>query len=235
MDRTRRQALKSDKFAEEVGQTIGFLSEHRSQVKLYGGIAAAVLVLVAAYYFYSNHAAGVRQEALAAALKVDDATVGAQAQPPLMNFPTQEAKDKARTQAFADIASKYSGSQEAAVAQMYLAAALADKGQLAEAEKAYKNVADSAPSAYASVAKVALADVYAGQGKVAEAEKIFRDLMDHPTPFVSKEEATIHLAQAIAKTKPADARKMLEPLRTSRSAVSRAAISTLGSIPQSNN
>jgi predicted negative regulator of RcsB-dependent stress response len=235
VDRTRRQALKSDKFAEEVGQTIGFLSEHTPQVKLYGGIAAAVLVLLAAYYFYSSHSATVRQEALAAALKVDDATVGPQAQPPLLNFPTQEAKDKARTQAFADIASKYAGTQEGAVAQMYLAAALADKGQLAEAEKAYKNVVDTAPAAYASVAKVALADVYAGQAKTAEAEKLLRDLIDHPTPFVSKEEATIHLAQAIAKSKPAEARKMLEPLRTSRTAVSRAAIAALGSIPPSNN
>jgi hypothetical protein len=36
------------------------------------------------------------------------------------------------------------------------------------------------------------------------------------------------------KTNPAEARKLLEPLRIGRSAVSRAAVTMLGNLPQNN-
>ncbi len=54
--------------------------------------------------------------------------------------------------------------------------------------------------------------------------------MDHPTIFVSKEQATFTLATGISKTKPAEARKLLEPLRTSRSSISQAAITALAEL-----
>jgi len=50
--------------------------------------------------------------------------------------------------------------------------------------------------------------------------------MAHPTIFVSKEQAAIALARGIAPSKPAEARKLLEPLRTQPGAISQAAIST---------
>ena len=37
--------------------------------------------------------------------------------------------------------------------------------------------------------------------------------MDHPTIFVSKEQAAITLARFLARKKPAEARKLLDPLR----------------------
>ena len=51
-----------------------------------------------------------------------------------------------------------------------------------------------------------------------------RDLIANPTEYVSKEQATFSLAQGIGRTNPAEARKLLEPLRTSPGAVSQAAI-----------
>ena len=230
MDRVTRKNLKTDKFAQEVGHTFEFLSEHKPQVRLYGLIALVAVVLGAGYYFISNYRAGVRARDLAKALDVDDATVG-QAQPRLMTFATEAEKEKARLEAFASVAAKHSGTQEGAIAQMYIASARVDKGEFAEAEKLYKDVIDSAPASYASLATVALANVYSAQGKSADAEKLLRNLVDHPTAFVSKEEATIHLAEAISATRPNEARKLLEPLRTARSSVSRAAIAALGKIP----
>ncbi|MGH9555974.1 MAG: hypothetical protein ACRD2Y_09155, partial [Terriglobales bacterium] len=72
----------------------------------------------------------------------------------------------------------------------------------------------------------------AGQGKIAEAEKLIRGVMANPTVMVSKEMATVELARVLVKTRPADARKLLEPLRIERTAVSKAAITTLGDLPQ---
>ena len=63
------------------------------------------------------------------------------------------------------------------------------------------------------------------------AEKTLRDLVAHPTVTVSKDEAQIRLALLIGKKNPDEARKMLEPMRTERTAVSRAAVQALGELP----
>jgi predicted negative regulator of RcsB-dependent stress response len=96
------------------------------------------------------------------------------------------------------------------------------QGRLDEAVKHLSDAAGSGNSV-ASVAKLALADVYRAQNKTAEAEKILRGLMDNPTILVSKEEAAIDLARLLAPTKPEEARKLLEPLRSTPGAVGRTA------------
>ena len=102
-----------------------------------------------------------------------------------------------------------------------------------EAERRFKLVVDNGDAPYASLAKLALAQIYQSQGKGAEGEKLIRSLIDHPSVLVSKEEATIALARLIAPTKPQEARKLLEPLRSNeRSAVSRAALPALSDISQ---
>lgn len=231
MDRQTRKELKSDKFAEEVFDVFEWSAEHKAEVLRYGGIVLAVAVLGLVWLLYSRHQAGIRQDDLAKALRVDDATFGATDAGGRMHFDTEDAKNKAREQAFADVAARHGGSQEGAIAEMYLASWAVDKGDLANAEKRYKRVVDDAPKNYAALGKLALAQVYASQGKPADAEKLLRELIASPTPTVSKEQATIVLGQLLASSKPDEARKLLEPLRTStRSAVSRAAITASGAI-----
>jgi len=82
---------------------------------------------------------------------------------------------------------------------------------------------------------MSLAQIYAANGQTAEAEKLLREMIQKPTVFVSKEEATIVLAQLLIRSNPQEARKLLEPLRNSRTAVSSKAIATLGLIPQTQN
>lgn len=233
MDRITRKNLKTDKFAQEVSHTFDFLTEHSAEAKRYGAIALAVILIAVGTYLYMRHQAGVREEALSQAFRLDDATVGnAPQQPGGLHFQTEDQKDKARVKAFSDLAAKYHGTQEGAIAALYLASDVADKGNLAEAERRYKDVMDSAPKAYSSMARMALAHVYAAEGKIAEAEKLLRSAVANPTVTVSKEDATIQLALFLAKKNPDEARKLLEPLRTARTAVSRAAVQALGEIPQ---
>jgi predicted negative regulator of RcsB-dependent stress response len=235
VDRHTRKNLKSDKFAQEVTHTFEFVSEHRNEVVRYGSIAVSVILVGVAIFFYLRHQEGVREEALAQALRIDLATVGATPnQPAAMTFATAEEKDKARQKAFADLAAKYHGSQEGSIAAFYLASDAADKGNLADAEKRYRDVMDSAPKAYAALARMALAQVYQAEGKNAEAEKLLKDAIANPTATVSKEQATIQLAVLQAKSDPCAARKVLEPLRTERTAISRAAVQALGDIHADN-
>lgn len=232
MDRQTRKNLKTDKFAEEVFDVFDWASTHKTEMIRYGGILVAVVVIGLGAMFYSRSQAGQREEALAKALRIDDATAGGAApQGGGLHYNTEEEKTKARAQAFTGVA-KYNGTQEGAIAEMFLAGSDVDAGNLTDAEKRFKRVVDDAPKPYASLARLALAQVYAAQGKAADAEKLLRDLMDHPTATVSKEQATIVLGQLLASTKPDEAHKLLDPLRTStRGSVSRAAITAAGSIP----
>jgi predicted negative regulator of RcsB-dependent stress response len=234
MDRYTRKKLKSDKFAQEVGHTFEFLTEHRTDMVRYGAVAAVVLVASGAFYFYHRNAVSSRQEALAAAIKVEDAVVNTTPQPPNMTFATQEEKDKAWNKAFTDVTVKYRGTQEGAIAGLFLGGRLAEQGKIDEATKIFKELVDSAPKEYAALAKISLAQVDAGEGKIDDAKKLMQDVIDHPTPLVSKEQAQIELAQMLERSDPAAARKLLDPLRTGRTAVSRAAISEMGRLPQAN-
>jgi predicted negative regulator of RcsB-dependent stress response len=162
-----------------------------------------------------------------------EAPVGpASSNPPnTVTFTTQEEKTKAVHKTLGELVNKYPGTDEAAIATYYLGAYSSDQGNLGEAEKDFKQVIDSGKREYASLAKLSLAKVYQSQGKTADAEKLLRSLVANPTILVSKQQATIALAEALAPTKPEEARKLLEPLRADRSPVSRAALNVLARIP----
>ena len=233
MDRLTRKELKKDVFAQEVGHTVEYVAEHRGQVIRYGSIALAVVVLLAGYYYYSKRQHAVRQRELAAATRIQDAGVG----PPtgresILTFSTVEEKNKAAVKAFTGIASRHSGTEEGAIAQYYLGTVAADGGRLDDAVKWLKSAVESGSDEYASLANLSLAQVYHLQGKTAEAEKLLRALMAKPTMFVSKEQAIIMLARTLSDTKPDEARKLLEPLRTQPGAVSRVALTILGELPK---
>jgi predicted negative regulator of RcsB-dependent stress response len=230
-----RKDLKTDKFAVEAEHVFEVVATHPDQVKRYAAIALAVAVLGAGFYFYRTNQASARADALAAAMKIDDD--GIVSNNPVANkvvFKTQDELTQARTKAFTDVMTKYSGSREGAIGGIYLAATAADKGDMAQAEKLFKQVVDTAPADFASVATLSLAKIYAAEGKGTDAEKLLRAVIASPTTLVSKEQATIELADVLTKSNPAEARKLLEPLRIGRSSISRAAVSMLGNLPQNN-
>jgi hypothetical protein len=92
-------------------------------------------------------------------------------------------------------------------------------------------VADSANKRYASLANLSLGQVYFAEGKNDQGEKLLRSLVLHPTVFVSKDQATITLAKALVHTKPAEARKLLDPLRAVPGPVSQTAIQAYSELP----
>jgi predicted negative regulator of RcsB-dependent stress response len=227
-----RKELKTDQVAKTVFDVFEWTSEHRKEVVRWGALAVVAVIAIIGFSYYRSYQAEARQIALAEALRIDDAGVGSeQVQPQNLHYNTPEEKEKARTQAFSALAAKYSGTQEGAIAEIYLASWAADKGNLAEAEKRFKDVVDSGPKVYAAQARLSLAQVYAGEGKPADAQKVLQPLIDKPTETVSKEEAALLLAQLLVKSNPAEARKLAGPLRTSnRAAVSRAANSVFGEL-----
>jgi predicted negative regulator of RcsB-dependent stress response len=236
VDRVTRKNLKGDKFAEEVFDIFDWASTHKAEVFRYGAIVLAVVAIGAGVFYYNRYQAAAREEALAQALRIEDGTVGDNTLPANLHYATQEEKDKARVKAYAELASKYPGTQEGAFGTFALAGDAVDKGNLAQAEKLFREVADSGPKGYSGVARLSLGRVLAAEGKTADAQKVLQELVKDPSFMVSKEQATIALAQVEGKTNPAEALKLLEPLRVStRLPVSRVAVNAYGEIDQANN
>jgi len=229
--RITRKELKADKFALEVEHTVTFFEEHQRDIVRYGGIALGVVALVIGYMWYAGHQSTVREEALARAISVQEAPVGPPTPGVNMNFPTQEAKAQAASKAFSDVQSQYPSKMEGLIAAYYLASINADQGKLAEAEKGFKDVADRADAKYASLAKLSLAQIYFADGRDSQGETVLREMIAKPTVFVSSEQATITLARYLSAKKPAEARKLLDPLRAVPGSVGQVALSLYSELP----
>jgi predicted negative regulator of RcsB-dependent stress response len=231
VSRITRKELKTDKFALEIGHTVTLFEEHRKDIIRYGAIALAVLLILAGYVWYSRRQHSARQQLLSRAIQVQETPVGAPTPGQNTNFPTQDVKDQAAIKAFSDVRTQYPSSDEGQIAQYYLASIHADQGKLAEAEKLYKEVADRGDEKYASLAKLSLAQIYFADGRADQGEKLLRDLIARPSLFVSSDQATVLLARLLGPKKPAEARKLLEPLRGKPGMVSQTAIAALGELP----
>ena len=232
VDRVTRSKLKQDQFALEVEHSVEYVAEHRKQVIQYSAIAIVVALVAWGIWYYRDRQHTEREEALAAAMDVMQAPVAPNAPAGQLFYTTDALKNAAAEKAFKGIIDKYSGSEESAIASSYLGAVSTDEGKLPDAEKYFKQAADSGSKQIASIGKLSLAQVYLSEGRRDEAEKLLRSLYESPTVLVSKEQAAISLARALSTTKPAETRKLLEPLRTGRSAVSQTAITLLSELPQ---
>ena len=235
MDRLTRKELKSDKFALEVQHSVEYVSEHRRQVIRWASIAVVAVLLIAGGFVYRNYQRTVRQEKLAAAMRIMNANIGQNPNDTGLSFPTPADRDTAFDKAFTELAAKYPGTDEGLLAEFYLGTHAADAGKIDAAAKHYKVVADAGNGPYSSMAKLSLAQIYAAQGKQKDGENLIQSVIDHPTELVSKEAATIALARLVAPKDPARARKMLEPLRGNpRSSISRGALNALDDLSQKN-
>jgi predicted negative regulator of RcsB-dependent stress response len=233
VDKLTRKELKSDKFALEVQHSVEFVSQHRQQMIQWAVAALAVVLIVIGIVWYRSYQHSARQEALHAAMLIQNSTVGPSQSEYVVSFPTAQARETAVVKAWRDMATKYPGTQEGDIAEFFLGTNAADVGNLPEAAKHLQAAIDSGNGPYASEAKLALAQIYAAQGKLNDGVQLIQSVIDHPTVVVSKDAAILALADLVKTSDPQRARKLVEPLRTStRSAVSKAAITLDSSLSQ---
>jgi hypothetical protein len=228
-----RKELKQDNVALKVEETAHFLQTHRPLVNKLGVAVLAVLVVGLGSWFFISSRRDSREQALGAALALENATVGT---PPAgsngPNFPTDAAKSDAITKAFTAIMMQNSGTEEGYAAEYYLAGMDVSNGKMDEALKKYDHVVSGAGADYASLAKLGKAQVLFSASRSPEAQAILKDLIAHPTAMVSKEQATIILARGIGDTQPEEARKLLLPIASKGSDISQTAVTAMGDLPQ---
>ena len=225
-----RKELRTDKFAVAVEHNVEYVAEHKKQLIQYGGIAVAVILAAVGTYAFLSHSKTVREEQLGEAISIQESQVTPGALPGSGAYTTEEAKEAAARKAFTAVSNEHSSAKEGLIAEYYLGCIAADSGKLDEARKHFQTVADSSDKDYSSLANLSLAELNFMQNKAAEGEKILRNLIDHPTLLVSKDQAAIALARHLAKTNPAEARKMLEPLIKQTNAASQIAVGVMSEI-----
>lgn len=234
MDKVTRHDLKHDRFVEEVGHSVEYVRSHKDLATKVGVGVLVLVLLVVGLYWYRGKSATERQTALAVALRIRDGIIAPMANPgdPRLAFPNIGEKNNALRKALIDVVTKHSGSNEASMALYHLGVLASDENKMDEAEKHFQQAAKEGNEQYSSMARWSLAQIYAGSGREKQAEEIYRGFIASPTSFVSKEGAEIALAQLIGKSKPEEARKLVEPLSKSpRSAVARYANSVLTELP----
>lgn len=230
MDKVEREKLKHDRFVEEVQHGVEFVAEHKSQVGLYTGLAVAALAIGLGVWWYMGNQKTQRMQELSDAMQAQAAPVGPAPNSYMKSFPTKEAKDVAVKQQLTTLASKYSGKDVGYAANYYLGITSLENGKTAEAEQAFQKAAEGNDD-FGALAKFSLASLYARENKKADAEKLLRSLIASPTITVSKEQAEIELAKILASSNPEEAKKLLEPLRSSTStSVSRWAVAAYGEL-----
>lgn len=230
-DHLSRKNLKTDQAAVAVGHTVDYFAAHRQQVIRVAIGAAVLLVLIAGIVFFRNQRHAARQQALGEALLIANAPVGTAPPNGGLSYPSESAKQDAEQKGFSRVVNDWGGSDEAYIAEYYLAGLDVDSGKSDSAKKRYQDVADHASKNYASLGKLSLAQLYAQENRNGDAEKLLKDLMDNPTDLVSKDQSTIAYARVIGRTRAAEARKLLDPLATKSSDISPIAIQALAEIP----
>lgn len=142
MDRQHRRELKHDKFVDELGTLSSRARENQRLLVTITGAAVVVALIVYGIYFYRSNREKRGDTALAAAIQTMDSPLlppagQAQAQPPQpgAKFKTEKERAAAAEKQFKDLSAKYSGTDAADVAGLYLARFDAGRGDTASAKK----------------------------------------------------------------------------------------------------
>lgn len=146
MDRQHRRDLKHDRFVDEVGS---LTTKARENQRVLLGITVGIVALaVIGYgiYFYRSNREHQAQDALALAIAAIDSPLIQPGVPnPEAKFRTEEERTSKTEAMFRDVQKKYSGTDAADVADIYLARLAASRSDVATATKLLRGFADEHP------------------------------------------------------------------------------------------
>ena len=138
MDRQHRRELKHDKFVDELGTLSSRARENQRILIAITATAVAVAVIAYGIFFYRSNREKHAGVDLASAISTMDSPLippaGAQPQPNA-KFKTEKERSDAAEKLFKDVVGKYSGTDAADVAGLYLARFDASHGDTAAARK----------------------------------------------------------------------------------------------------
>jgi TolA-binding protein len=188
MDRQHRKELKHDKFVDELG-TLSARAKANQRLLVTVTAAALALALVGyGIYFYFSNRETQAQDALAKAIDTIQSPLlppaGGQAMPGA-KYKTEEQRMAAAEKQFRDVESKYSGTDCADVADLYLARIDATRGNTAEAQKRLeKFISDHPKNILVGPARFSLFQMRIENGQAPEVISEVQQQLSKPTGSV---------------------------------------------------
>jgi hypothetical protein len=202
MDRQHRHDLKHDKFVDEIGVLSGKARDNQRILLLLAGGLIAIAAIIYGIFFYLGNKEDNAQEALAVAIETFDAPVGetpAGQQPPQTGprFKTEAEKTAAAEKQFKDVQAKFSGTDAADVAGLYLARIAASRGDTKTARPLLEAfVKDQEDHILAGAARFSLYQMRIESGEAAQVAVEVNAELAKPEPALPGDSLLVLLAQA---------------------------------------
>ena len=202
MRREHRRELRHDKFVDEMGSLSTRARENqRFLLTITIGVIAAALVAYG-IYFYRNNREQQAQDALASAIdSIDSPLLSApgsqQPQQPGAKFKTEAERNAAAEKQFKDLESKYSGTDAADIANLYLARLDAGRGDIAGARKLLNGFIDEHPKhVLVGSARFSLYQIRIENGEAAQVASELQNEVNKSDPVLPADSLLVLLAHA---------------------------------------
>ncbi|HEV2115861.1 MAG TPA: tetratricopeptide repeat protein [Terriglobales bacterium] len=211
-----RHQLKQDRFAVATAETVSWAVEHRKVLTTAGIIAAVVVAVGLAGYYYLQQQNQAASLAMANAFRTYDAPIvpaGTPPQPGIMMFNSAQERAKAAQPLFQSVVQNYPHTHNGDIARYFAALTDLDLGNSGAAEKQLQDLSRAHNQDLASLSKFALANQYRNTGHDTQAIELYQQLVAHPTTSVSKVQAQLALAEAYTAKKPDEARKLYQQIQ----------------------
>jgi TolA-binding protein len=177
-----RHQLKQNEVAQTAARAVETFAEHRDRILMISVIVLLVVAIGGGYFYWRKRTNDKAGAMLGVAMTIGQSpivpapTVPGAAQAP-NTYPTERARQEAALKSFQEVAATYPSTDAGIAAGYHAAGLLLSLSRLAEAEKAFADVAARAGSSvYGPMAKLGRAESLAGQAKYDDAIKALTDL-----------------------------------------------------------
>lgn len=217
MDRETRQSLKQDKLRETLVHGVEEVASHQRQMWLVIGIVLVVALAVGGYRLWSERQTVKAQAMLDDASKVYTArirTAGEPEEPGEVTYVDEKNKYADAAKKFAAVADQYAGTKPGRLARYYAGLSYMQLRDYENAQRWLRMVEGSSDEELAGLARAQLAQALAGLGKHDDAVQLYQRLIAKPTTLVPKQVAMMALADLQRASKPAEAEKLYNQIKT---------------------
>jgi TolA-binding protein len=198
MDRQHRRELKHDKFVDELGTLSSRARENQRLLLILTAALVIGSVLVYGFFFYRSDRERQAQTALASAIEtIDSPLITKGQQIPGAKYKTETERSTAAEKQFKDVQSKYSSSDAADVANLFLGRIEASRGDVAAARKRLQDFVSEHPKSL--LVGAARFSLYQLRIEGGEAQQVTTELsaeMKNPDSILPPDTILVLLAHA---------------------------------------
>jgi TolA-binding protein len=200
MRREHRRELQHDRFVDEVGSLWSKAGENQRLLIVIGVVVVAVVLGVYGFYFYRNTRERDAQKAFTAAAEVIDSPLlppaGGQAQPGA-KYKTEPERNAAAQSQFQQVETKFSGTDAADVAKLYLARLDAGRGDVNDARKLLEQfIGDHPKHVLVGSARFSLFQLRIENGEASKVASELQAEITKPDPILPADTLLVLLAHA---------------------------------------